>query len=55
MNCEEARKQLSPFLDGQLSAEESVALSAHLDECAACSQELNDYKAMPELTAEATT
>ena len=55
MSCGEARKQLSPFLDGQLSAEESVALSAHLDECAACSQELNDYKAMSELTAEATT
>lgn len=54
MNCDEARKQLSPFLDGQVSPEESVALSAHVDECAACSQELSDYQAMSELTAESS-
>lgn len=54
MNCDEARNQLSPFLDGQLNPEESVALSAHLDQCAECTQELSDYRAISELAAEST-
>src|SRR6476646_2085071 len=36
--------QLSDYLDGELSAEESAAVEAHLRECAACNAVLNDLK-----------
>ena len=36
--------QLSDYLDGELSADESAAVEAHLRECAACNAVLNDLK-----------
>src|SRR5262245_15268545 len=36
--------QLSDYLDGELSAEETAAVEAHLRECRACNEVLNDLK-----------
>jgi hypothetical protein len=36
MNCEECQELLSDFLDGELTGEGHVSLSAHLDECLSC-------------------
>ena len=36
--------QLSDYLDGELSAEETAAVEAHLRECRACNEILNDLK-----------
>jgi len=36
--------QLSDYLDGELTAEESAVVEAHLRECAACNAVLNDLK-----------
>jgi hypothetical protein len=41
---EEYTDQLSDYLDGELSADETAAVEAHLRECAACSAVLNDLK-----------
>lgn len=54
MNCDEARNQLSPFLDGQLNPKESATLSKHIDQCAECSRELSDYAALSSLAAQST-
>ncbi len=40
MNCEEVRNLLSALLDGQLPAAESRQVGAHLQQCAACNEEL---------------
>jgi Putative zinc-finger len=36
--------QLSDYLDGELAADETTAVEAHLRECAACNAVLNDLK-----------
>src|SRR5262249_24436925 len=41
---DEYTDQLSDYLDGELSAAESAAVEAHLRECAACVEVLNDLK-----------
>ena len=38
--CDEAFDLLEPFLDGDLTPEESARLQAHLEGCAACAAEL---------------
>lgn len=43
MNCVEARKQFSPYLDGQMSGREMSALSNHVEGCSGCTHE---YRAM---------
>jgi hypothetical protein len=39
MNCGEARKLFSPFLDGQASGREMRALDGHIEECSRCARE----------------
>ena len=36
MNCEECQELLSDFLDGELSGQGHISLSAHLEECLSC-------------------
>lgn len=58
MNCEEARKDFSALLDGELTPPERERVEAHLSECADCLRELDSfkrvdlfYRALPEQTA----
>src|SRR5580700_2732446 len=44
MNCYQARRRLSGYLDGAIGAIERARLSSHLDSCGACREELNDYR-----------
>jgi anti-sigma factor (TIGR02949 family) len=43
MNCVEARKQFSPYIDGQMSGRDMSALSNHVEACSRCEHE---YRAM---------
>jgi anti-sigma factor RsiW len=40
MTCDDARAQLDTYLDGELSAEQMLALDAHLKSCPACAAEV---------------
>ena len=48
MTCEEARLQLSAYLDGELSEPEAKRMEAHLNQCEDCSALLEAYKAIDE-------
>jgi hypothetical protein len=39
MNCGEAKKLFSPYLDGQVSGREMRALDGHMEECSRCARE----------------
>jgi len=39
MNCGEAKKLFSPYLDGQVSGREMRALDGHVEECSRCARE----------------
>ena len=39
MNCGEAKKLFSPYLDGQVSGREMRALNGHMEECSDCTRE----------------
>jgi hypothetical protein len=39
MNCGEAKKLFSPYLDGQVSGREMRALSGHMEDCSRCAHE----------------
>ena len=39
MNCGEAKKLFSPYLDGQASGRDMRALSGHMEECSRCARE----------------
>ncbi|MHC4663691.1 MAG: anti-sigma factor family protein [Planctomycetota bacterium] len=38
MNCTEIRELLSPYIDGELTAEETLAIKNHLDGCPECAR-----------------
>jgi len=44
MYCLDVQRQLDDFLDGQLSADESAAVAAHLRDCADCRQRVGQAK-----------
>ncbi len=44
MNCEGLRTQLSPYLDGAVTGSEMLAISRHLEGCAACRREFEDLR-----------
>ena len=39
MNCTEAKPMFSPYLDGEVTGAEMLAISEHLEECAGCHRE----------------
>lgn len=48
MRCRQAKKLLSPYLDGELSEQEKVALEEHLQDCFACQAELESLRKLSE-------
>ncbi|MCM8795022.1 MAG: anti-sigma factor [Candidatus Omnitrophica bacterium] len=46
MDCDVCRKKLSPFLEGDLSAEESEKMRRHMENCRPCAAELAVLKQM---------
>jgi anti-sigma factor RsiW len=52
MQCERARELLSPYLDGELSAEERRSVAAHVEGCRACSAQENDFRRIGRTLAE---
>lgn len=53
MNCSEARRQLSAYLDGELAADVAAQVRAHLASCAPCRAELEFLKRLSSLTEKA--
>jgi anti-sigma factor (TIGR02949 family) len=60
MNCQENQDQLSAYLDGELTADETAAVRDHLAACPACARELDELrraidavKALPPIQAPA--
>ncbi|MCG8648824.1 MAG: anti-sigma factor, partial [Pirellulales bacterium] len=46
MNCHEAQPRLSAYIDGELAAEDSQAVSVHVRECSSCARQLEDLRAV---------
>lgn len=46
MNCSEIKFDISPYLDGLSSAEESAAVESHLEHCPLCRQTVDDLRAL---------
>ena len=46
MECQEVREQLSAWLDDELDAVVSAAISAHLDKCEACRRQWRQLRAL---------
>jgi anti-sigma factor RsiW len=44
MRCDDVRKLLVEFMEGELGAEEQAEAQAHLDDCGACGAELEAFK-----------
>jgi anti-sigma factor RsiW len=53
MQCERARELLSPYLDGELSAEERRAVAAHIEGCRSCATQVDDFRRIGRTLAEA--
>ncbi len=51
MNCGEAKKLFSPYLDGQMSGREMRALNGHLEECSGCTHEYTAMQRTQQLLA----
>ena len=51
MQCDEVRDLLSPYLDGELTPEQRLAVDSHLVDCSACATELNVYESISGLAA----
>jgi anti-sigma factor RsiW len=52
MQCERVRELLSPYLDGELSAEERRSVAAHVEGCRTCSAQENDFRRISRTLAE---
>jgi anti-sigma factor RsiW len=53
MQCERARELLSPYLDGELSAEERRIVAAHIEGCRRCSAQAAEFQHIGRTLAEA--
>lgn len=52
MQCERARELLSPYVDGELSAEERRAVAAHIQGCRVCEAQVADFHRVGRTLAE---
>jgi anti-sigma factor RsiW len=52
MQCERARELLSPYVDGELSAEERRAVAAHIQGCRTCEAQVADFHRVGRTLAE---
>jgi anti-sigma factor RsiW len=46
LNCQEARKLIHPYLDGELDLVRSLEIEAHLKDCQACAQAYNELRSL---------
>ena len=53
MNCQEVHEKLHPFVDGELTAEETAAVREALVDCPDCQTELDELEAVRSLAREA--
>jgi putative zinc finger protein len=53
MKCQDVRRTLSLFVDGQLALTEWAIIQGHLLECAECRKELDRHRALAEVRARA--
>ena len=53
MKCQDVRRTLSPFVDGQLALTEWAIIQGHLLECAECPKELDRLRALADTRARA--
>jgi len=44
--CSKTNRKLSAYIDGELSVNDQAAIKAHLDDCAACAEELRRINAV---------
>jgi len=49
LNCRSARQLISPYLDGQLTGREMLALGDHLADCESCEREMHSLRQMKSL------
>jgi anti-sigma factor RsiW len=52
MQCERARELMSPYLDGELSTQESRSVAEHIETCRACAQEAVELRRIGRTIAE---
>lgn len=48
MECKDIRKLLSPFIDNELSAHEAFMVAEHLETCAPCHREMEEFRLLDE-------
>lgn len=52
MTCEDYKELLMGYLDEELSNEEKKRLEEHLKDCAACTEELKEFRKLKQITDE---
>lgn len=53
MKCSRIQKMISPYVDNELSPDEKRVFTAHIQECTACKEELEDIRSIHEMFASA--
>jgi hypothetical protein len=54
MTCEQVRLSLGAYALGSLDADEDAEVRAHVEDCPACQEELDEFEGLPALLAELT-
>jgi anti-sigma factor RsiW len=51
MNCSQARKMISPYVDDELTPDERKAFTSHIQECLGCKEKLEEIQGVHRLFA----
>src|SRR5436190_10793822 len=51
IGCDAAIELMSPFIDAMVTPEQSEGLRSHVQECASCSDQLQDFKSLRNMIA----